>query len=80
MPLTPVMLGKRQLTRVLRLRPPFPSHKVNCTKQKNRLEIEPGNKEGLISFVSVLACLGFFFLFWFVLVCFRAVCRVFLSP
>lgn len=56
--LTRVMQGTRQPTRVLWLHPPFPSRKVNCAKQKNRLEIEPGNKEGLISFVSVLA---FFF-------------------
>lgn len=56
--LTLVLRGESQRTRVLRLHPPSPSRKVNRAKQKNRLEIEPGNKEGLISFVSAQ---GFFF-------------------
>lgn len=75
--LTRVMQGTRQPTRVLWLHPPFPSRKVNCAKQKNRLEIEPGNKEGLISFVSVLA---FFFFLQFALFFSLLECRRGMPP
>lgn len=64
------LLSQGEGARLVLLRPAFPSHKFNCAKQKNRLEIEPCNKEGLISFVSVLAfcfsvCLLLCFFFFF---------------
>lgn len=64
------LLSQGEGARLVLLCPAFPSHKFNCAKQKNRLEIEPRNKEGLISFVSVLAfcfsvCLLLCFFFFF---------------
>lgn len=73
------LLSQGEGARLVLLRPAFPSHKFNCAKQKNRLEIEPCNKEGLISFVSVLAfcfsvCLLFFCFFFFLPLSAEGVC------
>lgn len=57
------------------LPPAFSSHRFNYTQQKNRLEIQPGGKDGLISFVSALG-------FWFsvCLLVFSLECRRGIPP